>query len=122
MRALLLLLVMVTPALADPCKAPLPKSGETFSGLVTYVGDGDSLCVGHDRGGIEVRIEGYRARELHEPGGLEAKRLLETLVMGKQVTCVSANKSYDRIVATCTLDGRPLRDLLRQSNAPEGGR
>ena len=34
-------------ALADPCEAPLPRrAGETFSGAVRYVGDGDSLCIG----------------------------------------------------------------------------
>lgn len=45
-------------ALADPCKAipekgPLPSylaRGSTFTGTVTYVGDGDSLCVAVGRG------------------------------------------------------------------------
>jgi micrococcal nuclease len=47
------MLLTATAALADPCKAipakgPMPSylfKGATFSGPVTYIGDGDSLCV-----------------------------------------------------------------------------
>jgi hypothetical protein len=31
---------------ADPCTAPLPARGTVFSGVVRYIGDGDSLCIG----------------------------------------------------------------------------
>ncbi len=73
----------LTPALADPCEAPLPSKGEAFAGVVSYVVDGDGLCVGADRGGIEVRLGDFNAPELREPGGREAKAMLERIAMGQ---------------------------------------
>lgn len=41
------LVVAPATAWADPCEAPLPqRDGTVFTGLVHYVADGDSLCVG----------------------------------------------------------------------------
>jgi len=40
--------LLLCPALAhaDPCEGRLPdRAGQTFSGVVRYIGDGDSLCV-----------------------------------------------------------------------------
>ena len=57
--ASLLMATTTTPAVADPCRAPLPPPGSSFSGMVRYVGDGDSLCVGpasHPERWIEVRL------------------------------------------------------------------
>lgn len=114
-----------TPALADPCEGALPTKGTSFSGVVRYVGDGDGLCVGPagrpDRW-IEIRLADFYAPELHEPSGVEAKRRLERLVMGKVLACRAGRRSYDRIVATCSIAGRPLGDLLRASGGIEGGR
>lgn len=114
-----------TPALADPCEAPLPKSGSVFSGVVRYIGDGDGLCVGPagrpDRW-IEVRLADFYAPELHERGGEEAKAMLRRLVMGKTLVCRAGRRSYDRVVATCTLEGQPLGNLLRGLGEVEGGR
>lgn len=113
------------PALADPCEGALPAKGTTFAGVVRYVGDGDGLCVGPagrpDRW-IEVRLADFYAPELHEAGGREAKRRLERLAMGKPLVCRAGRRSYDRVVATCTLRGRPLGTLLRQTGGIEGGR
>ncbi|KXU32382.1 nuclease [Sphingobium sp. 22B] len=113
------------PALADPCEGALPASGTTFGGVVRYVGDGDGLCVGPagrpDRW-IEVRLADFYAPELHEAGGREAKRRLERLAMGKPLVCRAGRRSYDRVVAACTLGGRPLGMLLRQAGGIEGGR
>jgi micrococcal nuclease len=113
------------PALADPCEGALPAKGTTFAGVVRYVGDGDGLCVGPagrpDRW-IEVRLADFYAPELHEAGGREAKRRLERLAMGKPLVCRAGRRSYDRVVAACTLGGRPLGLLLRQAGGIEGGR
>lgn len=125
--------VISTPALADPCKAipdrgPMPAylhRGSTFSGPVTYVGDGDSLCVAVGPGPqnwVEVRLEDFYAPELHDAGGEDAKRELERLVGGRRLTCVADHQSYDRVVASCTLDGRDVGDLLRADGGQEGGR
>lgn len=113
------------PALADPCEGALPAKGTTFTGIVRYVGDGDGLCVGPagrpDRW-IEVRLGDFYAPELHEAGGRDAKRRLELLVMGKPLVCRAGRRSYDRVVAACTLGGRPLIALLRAAGGVEGGR
>jgi endonuclease YncB( thermonuclease family) len=117
---------------ADPCKA-VPDHGrapaellhQPFSGRVTYVGDGDSLCVAlgpSPSEWVEVRLEDFYAPELHEGGGAAAKANLSRLVMGRILTCHPAKQSYDRIVATCMLGSRSVGDMLRASGEAEGGR
>lgn len=114
-----------TPASADPCEGVLPARGAVFSGVVRYVGDGDGLCIGPARRPdrwIEVRLADFDAPELNEPGGQRAKRLLASIVMGRSLTCRAGRRSYDRIVAHCRLDERPLGNLLRDRGGREGGR
>lgn len=114
-----------SPALADPCKGALPAKGAVFSGVVRYVGDGDGLCVGPagrpDRW-IEIRLADFYAPELHEAGGVDAKRRLERIAMGRILACRAGPRSYDRVVAACTVGGRPLGDALRAAGGIEGGR
>ena len=124
---------VASTALADPCKAipdhgPAPAylaPGATFSGRVTYVGDGDSLCVAvgpSPSQWVEVRLEDFYAPELHAPGGEAAKRALVRAAFGRRLVCQASHQSYDRIVAACTRDGVPLGDLLRNAGVQEGGR
>lgn len=80
---------LASPALADRCEAPLPKKGETFSGEVTYIVDGDGFFVGKNQGGIEVRLADFNACELNEEGGQAAKENLRKIVFGKHVECVA---------------------------------
>lgn len=142
MRPLMLLLAAglslagmatATPALADPCKAvpdrgPTPawlKPGQTFGGQVRYVGDGDSLCVGASadpRSWVEVRLADFNAPELAEPRGPAAKAALSRLTLGRTLACRAGRRSYDRIVARCTLNGVSVGTLLRRAGAEEGGR
>jgi endonuclease YncB( thermonuclease family) len=121
----LLACAWAVPALADPCEGALPRKGATFSGVVRYVGDGDGLCVGPagrpDRW-IEIRLADFYAPELHERGGADAKRRLERAAMGKLLVCRAGRRSYDRVVAACKLEGRPLADVLRRAGGNEGGR
>lgn len=125
-KALLLVAAVIAApsfARADPCAGALPRrAGETFSGAVRYVGDGDGLCVGpsDDPGTwIEVRLADFNAAELNSPGGPAAKALLERIAMGRQAQCVAGGGrsrrviSYDRVVATCRINGRSIGDLLR---------
>jgi len=120
-------------AKADPCRAipdrgPMPgylRPGATFSGPVVYVGDGDSLCVAVGReqnGWVEVRLADFYAPELSEPGGPEAKLTLARLTRGQRVVCRAQRRSYDRVVAVCTLNGVSLARKLRAMGAREGGR
>jgi micrococcal nuclease len=125
-----------TVCLADPCKAipdrgPMPawlRRGATFSGPVVYVGDGDGLCVaatpGRERDPmtwVEVRVADFYAPELHEAGGPKAKAALERLTRGRRASCVADHRSYDRIVARCSVDGRDIGDQMRRAGIAEGG-
>jgi endonuclease YncB( thermonuclease family) len=119
--------------LADPCdlipeRGPMPtevRSGQVFSGSVSYIGDGDSLCVAlgpsHAQW-AEVRLADFYAPELHDAGGPEAKATLSRLVEGKRIDCVAEHRSYDRVVAVCELRGRSVGDLMRSAGVREGGR
>lgn len=119
-------------ALADPCEGRLPsRQGETFSGTVRYVGDGDSLCVGTSAdpaSWIEVRLADFDAPELRQPLGRQSREFLVSIAYHREVTCTATRGrsgrvvSYDRAIATCRLNGRPLGDLLRAAGAPAGGR
>ncbi len=112
-------------ASADPCEGKLPGPGTAFEGQVRYVGDGDSLCVGNssDPGGwFEVRVADFYAPELNRPGGREAKVALERIAMGKQAYCIAGRRSFDRVVATCSIGGRSVADWLRAAGVKEGGR
>jgi len=118
-------LLYAAPALADPCEGSLPARNASFSGIVRYVGDGDGLCVGSAGRPdlwIEVRLGDFYAPELHERGGMVAKRRLEHLVFGQVLQCRAGKRSYDRVIGYCTLAGRPLGALLRANGGREGGR
>jgi endonuclease YncB( thermonuclease family) len=125
-------LALASSALADPCKAipdrgPMPaylRGGAAFSGPVTYVGDGDSLCVAIGQGHqnwVEVRLADFYAPELHSPAGPAAKAALERIAMGQQAWCRAQHRSYDRVVARCSVDGRDIGDLMRRAGIQEGG-
>lgn len=133
MAALLGAAVVHGPAAADPCRAvpdrgPTPDHlapGQSFSGPVVYVGDGDSLCV--DVGGgpdawVEVRLADFYASELNSAGGATAKQALEDATRGQNLDCVAQDRSYDRVVALCVIDGRSVGDILRDAGLREGGR
>jgi len=124
--------VLASPALADPCQAipdrgPMPahlQPGSKFSGSVPYVGDGDSLCIAlgpSSRDWVEVRVADFYAPELHASGGAEAKAALVRVTQGKRATCVAGRRSYDRVVADCSIDGRSIGDLMRAQGVREGG-
>jgi endonuclease YncB( thermonuclease family) len=126
------LLLCPAVAHADPCEGSLPsRAGEQVSGLVRYIGDGDSLCLGPsaDPGTwIEIRLSDFDAPELHAPGGREARARLARLVTDRRLDCVAVRgrtgrvRVYDRVIAACRLGGRPLGDLLRADGGREGGR
>lgn len=120
-----LALFVCSRAHADPCTATLPQSGARFTGVVRHIIDGDGLCIGPggrpDRW-IEIRLADFYAPELRGAGGAAARQRLANLARGRSIACIARNRSYDRIVAACTLNGRPLGHLLRERGAREGGR
>lgn len=124
---------VATAAHADPCKAipdsgPAPadlRPGAVFEGRVVYVGDGDSLCVakGVSNGQwVEVRLDDFYAPELRDPEGQQAKDALTRIAFGRRLTCRAGRQSYDRVVASCTLNGVSVGDLMRRAGVAEGGR
>ncbi len=134
MRTLLVVAALValpTLAHADPCEGRLPsRPGQTFTGTVRYIGDGDSLCVGatgDPNDWIEVRLADFDAPELREPNGRRSRDILSELVRGRQLECTAERGrsgrviSHDRVIATCRLGGQRVGDLLRGRRAPTGG-
>ena len=131
--AAVLVLCCAVQAKSDPCKAipdsgPMPTylyKGHSFSGPVVEVLDGDSLCVAVGKGPqnwVEVRLSDFYAPESHEPGGPPAKAALRRITLGKVATCVSKNRTYDRIAARCTIGGRALGELMTAAGVAQGGR
>jgi len=130
---LVAVLVFAAPAVvhADPCEGRLPsRAGETFSGVVRYVGDGDGLCVGPSAdpaSWIEVRLADFDAPELNGPGGRAARERLAALVSGRVLSCVAVRGRngrvvvYDRVIAACRLNGRAVGDAPRNAGGREGG-
>lgn len=124
---------LALPAIAhaDPCEGRLPtRAGETFSGIVRYVGDGDSLCVGPSidpATWVEVRLADFDAPELRSPTGRADRDRLSRLVRGRRLACIAVRGRngrvlvYDRVIAACRLNGRSVGDLLRAAGGREGG-
>ena len=118
-------------ARADPCEGRLPdRAGETFSGVVRYIGDGDSLCLGPSTDPatwIEVRLSDFDAPELRSRTGAADRDRLSGLVRGRALDCVAVRGRngrvivYDRVIAACRLNGRGVGDLLRAAGGREGG-
>jgi micrococcal nuclease len=120
-------------ARADPCTAvsaagAVPadlRIGARFGGTVAHIIDGDSLCVARGAGRqdwVEVRLADFNAPELGEPAGPAAKAALARVAAGREVVCVAGLRTYDRVAATCSIDGRSIGELLRAAGAASGGR
>lgn len=94
---------VVAAALMLPaCAAPaLPRS---FGGVVTHVGDGDSIRVRPDSGGapLAIRLQGIDAPELCQPHGVPARDALAGRVLRQPVTVTpttSGKDDYGRLLA-----------------------
>lgn len=95
-----------------------------FVCAVAWVIDGDTFIC---RDGRHVRLAGIDAPELHgcpkwrscTPG--DAKESLHTLVglaKGRDARCEDVGRSYDRVLAFCTVDGVDLGcAMVRSSEA-----
>lgn len=74
-----------------------------------FVIDGDTLRVGD----VKVRLAGLAAPEKHEPGGAEATEFMRRKLNGRVVRCeLDGEKSYDRLIGRCYLDGADVAALL----------
>lgn len=80
---------------------------------VTRVIDGDTFEI---HTGDKVRIVGIDAPELREPGGLEAKALLELLILRRLATLLVRGRDFfGRILAEVFVNGRNVGEEMRAS-------
>jgi endonuclease YncB( thermonuclease family) len=89
--------------------------------------DGDGLVLST---GDEIRLGDFNAPEWNQKGGKEAKAALAEIAYAEDLACTPCEgarnpdrcTSYDRIIATCRLNGQRLGDLMRARGIAEGGR
>src|SRR5262245_47133992 len=79
-----------------------------------------AVGVGHDRW-VEVRLADFNAPEFSSRSGPQAKAALERIALGREARCKAGLRTYDRVPASCEIDGRPVGDLLRAAGVREGG-
>jgi endonuclease YncB( thermonuclease family) len=102
---LTLILTSALVALATPAHA------QDFSCTVASITDGDTFrCTD----GKKIRIHGIDAPEMDTQQGPASKVALAQILSGKVVVCEQNGTSYDRIVATCLLDGQDIAALMVQ--------
>ena len=78
---------------------------------VTEVIDGDTFKT--DGRPEAIRLAGYDAPEIRQPGGNAAKQRLKDLVLYKRVAVKVVSKSYGRSVADVSVNGKSVSDAMR---------
>lgn len=109
---------------SNPCPGALPRPGMTFGGIVHAVLDGDTICVSEKpyfKSWVKIRLADFNAPELVRPGGEAAKAALEEIAKGKRVVCVSGGRSFDRVVARCTIVKKSLGAFMREAGIEQDG-
>ena len=108
----------------NPCPGALPRPGMTFGGTVQAVLDGDTICVSEKpyfKNWVKTRLADFNAPELDRPGGGAAQAALQDIAKGKQVVCVAGGRSFDRVVARCTIVKKSLGAFMREAGIEQGG-
>ncbi len=78
------------------------------------VHDGDTIRIGVQ----SIRLAGIDAEELNEPIGYKAREALVAIIGSQVVRCDPSGKSYNRIVATCTIGNLDIgAEMVRQGYA-----
>ena len=116
---------------AERSEAPVATAASApavlIAGRAVGIVDGDGLVLDT---GDEIRLGDFNAPELNQPGGREAKQALADIALGQNLACTRCEgarrpdrcTSYDRVIATCRLNGQRLGDLMRSRGIAEGGR
>lgn len=119
---LMRLAVVTVGALA--CMAPVlaaTPSRVGWTGVVTYVVDGDTVHVRPEDGGkpVKIRIEGIDAPEICQAGGTAARDALKRQVLGQRVVVQSKTGDvYGRLVARIVMNQQDQgRSLVAQGLA-----
>ena len=103
----LALLVVCCSAMAQPSTATAPHP-DRWTGIVSYVVDGDSVWVRPLQGGkpVSIRIDGIDAPEICQFGGDTARDAMKRRVLGMQVVIEGRSRDdYGRLLARIMLDG-----------------
>ena len=111
MRSYKLLFIAVILMCAVPLMARVAVSAEQaiLTGTVTHVRDGDTIEIVE----VPIRLSGVSAPELDEPLGKKSKNFMRELVEGSVVRCeLNGQKTYDRFVGTCYLNGKDIGILI----------
>src|SRR5262245_64909744 len=88
--SVVLLALWLTPSIA----------GETFTGKVVGVTDGDTISVLRTGRAVKVRLEGIDCPEMGDPFSKTAKQFTSKLLFGKEVEVrIKDTDRYGRLVA-----------------------
>ena len=85
--------------------------GHTWTGLVTYVVDGDTVRVRPLQGGkpVSVRVNGIDAPEICQDGGSTARDALKRRALGQRVVVHGVGRDdYGRLLAQIVMDDDDL--------------
>jgi endonuclease YncB( thermonuclease family) len=90
--------------------APVPSGGQTLTGRVIRVADGDTITVlDGSNAQHRIRLQGIDAPESHQAFGAQSKKNLSDMVFGKDVTITyDKTDQYGRLVGKILLDGRDV--------------
>jgi len=111
--AALLLFAAAVPSSFAQGSAPV-EPGQTFTGRVVEVTDGDTFDVRRSTAGtVTIRLHGVDAPETSQPYGTAATKAARRLVGGESVRAtVEEIGRYGRAVASVEVGGGDLGDLL----------
>jgi endonuclease YncB( thermonuclease family) len=82
-----------------------------YSATCEYVEDGDTFRTAKQNW---IRLANVCAPDEGETGYEQAKRTLESLILGKQIVYEQVGTSYNRIVAEVWIDGKSVNAYMRQ--------
>ena len=102
--------LLLSVALLMGCSPAFASKGErpNWSGVVSYVVDGDTVRVRPPHGGkpVSIRIEGIDAPEICQTGGAASRDALKLRVLGKRVAVHGrVRDQYGRLLARIALNG-----------------
>ena len=94
-----------------------PAGTQRYTGTCFEVIDGDTMNVRHADGTTAtLRLERVRVPELNQPGGRPAKRLLESLVLDRQVTfAVEDRDRHGCLLADVWVGTVNVNDRMREA-------
>ena len=110
-------LLLAPVAWSQPAPALRTLVGQTLSGRVTTVVDGDTVDVRLAAGSvIRVRLEGVDAPERGAPFSVQARTATRVALFGQAVTLVATDVDrYQRLVARVSANGRDSSLALVQA-------